>query len=151
MIERLCRGCRVHKTDSGFYSTGGVPSEVCRSCELGETRQRQKLIPSSQKQKSRAKHLRKNYGITTDQVVRMLERQGGKCAICGVTMAAPGSAPTSMVVDRCHASSKVRALLCNHCNRAIGFARDNPDVLRAAARYVEEHQEADRVRLESLR
>jgi recombination endonuclease VII len=62
------------------------------------------------------------------------ERQEGKCGICAVVVAPPGSGPTGMVIDHCHTTNKVRALLCNHCNRVLGFARDNADVLGAAAR-----------------
>ena len=45
----------------------------------------------------------------------MLERQGGKCAICG---AGPGS--RVLHVDHCHASGSVRELLCAGCNTKVG-------------------------------
>ena len=31
----------------------------------------------------------------------------------------------------------IRGLLCKSCNHALGYMKDNPDVLRAAADYVE--------------
>jgi len=41
-------------------------------------------------------------------------------------------------VDHVHDNTqRVRGLLCNHCNLAIGHARDNPEILRALADYVE--------------
>jgi hypothetical protein len=62
----------------------------------------------------------------------MLEAQGGVCAIC---QAAPAAH-----VDHDHETGAVRALLCFNCNGGLGQFKDDPEVLRAAADYVEEHR-----------
>ena len=67
----------------------------------------------------------------------MLAAQGGLCAIC---MTAPANH-----VDHDHASGAVRALLCFNCNGGLGQFKDDPDVLRAAADYVEFHALSQRV------
>ena len=61
----------------------------------------------------------------------MLERQRGVCAVCGEQPA------RSLCVDHCHATGKVRGLLCSPCNLAIGQFKDSPARLRKAAAYVE--------------
>ncbi len=85
----------------------------------------------------RTYHLRRRYGITADDADAMLEQQGGLCAICE-------SAPAKHV-DHDHATGTVRALLCFNCNGGLGQFKDEPDVLRAAAAYVEFHALAQQV------
>jgi len=62
----------------------------------------------------------------------MLEMQQGMCAICQVEPAAH--------VDHDHDTGAVRELLCFNCNGGLGQFKDQPDVLRAAADYVERHR-----------
>ena len=62
----------------------------------------------------------KMYGITVDDYNRMYEAQRGVCKICGTTE--PKTAGGRyFVVDHCHTTGKVRGLLCNVCNVAVGF------------------------------
>ena len=59
--------------------------------------------------------LKKNFGITIDQYEAMAERQKNKCAICGNPEKAknPKTGKTnSLCVDHCHASNRIRGLLC---------------------------------------
>jgi len=46
-------------------------------------------------------------------------------------------------VDHCHATGRIRGLLCAKCNQAIGLMKDNPIFLRRAADYVERHARPD--------
>jgi hypothetical protein len=75
--------------------------------------------------------LKRRYGITADEADEMLAAQGGLCAICKVAPA--------VHVDHDHETGGVRALLCFNCNGGLGQFRDDPDVLRAAADYVQFH------------
>ena len=80
--------------------------------------------------------LRKKYGIGHEEYLELLEKQGGKCKVCGSTETDKNNKHFS--VDHCHDTKKVRGLLCNKCNRGIGLLKDNPDLLRTAAKYIEE-------------
>jgi hypothetical protein len=77
-------------------------------------------------------HLRKKFGLTVKEFSRMLESQGGVCALCK----APPTPGISLHVDHDHGTGEVRGLLCVRCNNAIGLLRENPDLMRRAARYV---------------
>jgi len=61
------------------------------------------------------------------------EKQGEKCAICGHILPALGR---KRHIDHCHATGKIRGLLCMACNLTIGYAEDNPEILESAARYI---------------
>jgi hypothetical protein len=44
-----------------------------------------------------------------------------------------------LAVDHNHKTNAVRELLCHACNVLIGYARENPQILRAACEYLERH------------
>lgn len=81
------------------------------------------------------------YGITVEQHDEMLAAQGGLCAICGNPPDPDGVRATSRLhTDHDHITGRVRALLCNNCNRGVGCFADDPARLRAAAEYIEKHR-----------
>jgi hypothetical protein len=71
---------------------------------------------------------RKNYGITKGQFDALFAAQHGVCAICKEREANS--------VDHSHEHGRIRALLCRACNAGLGFFRDDPELLRAAAAYL---------------
>lgn len=88
----------------------------------------------------RDKYLRRDFGITLEEYQRRFEEQGGVCAICRQPEVSKRNGKTKqMAVDHDHVTGAVRALLCNGCNPMIGYAKDRPEVLRAAAEYLERH------------
>jgi hypothetical protein len=83
---------------------------------------------------SKNNFLRKLYGLTLQQFNHMLIQQGYLCAICS---AALGKGPRDTHVDHCHATGKVRSILCNNCNNMLGRARDDSGILRKGAEYLD--------------
>lgn len=154
--ERPCTGCG--ETFKPSKHTQRFCSELCRQghrhrmsrarlagpryCECGVEVERKPGRPvctscrkdprAGQAEKERRRTLRK-YGVDQAWFDATLDAQDGRCAICGTDE--PGRKTWS--IDHCHATGKVRGLLCNHCNTAIGLMRDDPAVLRAAIRYLE--------------
>lgn len=88
--------------------------------------------------KGRERILRQR-GLSGADYDSMLVIQAGRCALCGEL---PGDAGRSerLNIDHCHASGKVRGLLCSMCNQGLGFFRDNPEILVKAATYLINHQ-----------
>ena len=78
--------------------------------------------------------VRRTYGITLDDYERMLDEQGGGCAICGRTEKEEGR---RLAIDHCHTTNEVRGVLCGKCNQAIGMMDDDINRLKKAAKYLE--------------
>ena len=72
------------------------------------------------------------YGITRAEFDFMLREQGGHCAICPRT-----NGLQALSVDHCHATKKVRGLLCHGCNLSLGKMLDDPELFRRTAAYLE--------------
>jgi|SRR6266850_3473392 len=83
--------------------------------------------------KVRDKKLKSRYGITSEMYNWMLGAQDGVCAICGGNC----RKNKNLSVDHDHRRQNVRQLLCDDCNNLLGRARENPEILRKAAAYIE--------------
>lgn len=129
--RKRCKTCRRRdyrrrKTTEGYNATQRLRGMEFRV----NNREKQRVY-------MRRHILKKRYGMTIEDYERMLEEQGGCCAICGTDD--PGVDTWSFCVDHDHITGKVRALLCRRCNTGLGQFRDDIQVLRAALRYLEEH------------
>lgn len=96
---------------------------------------------------NRDRHLRKIYNISLDEYNKLSDEQGGICAVCGgVETYRTRGRINALSVDHSHTSNKNRGLLCGQCNTGLGNFRDNPELLSAAADYLDKwatiHEEA---------
>lgn len=93
------------------------------------------------KERQRNTRLLSQYGITYQDLVCMLESQGGACKICKtpVKLDLNLNSFDKACVDHCHDSGKVRGVLCNHCNRALGMAKDDISILEAMIKYLRDN------------
>ncbi|MGE0322261.1 MAG: endonuclease VII domain-containing protein [Polyangiaceae bacterium] len=97
-----------------------------------------------EKNPDRVKELQllRSYGITKAEYDALLAQQGGLCAICGKPETAYDSKAQRtryLAVDHCHATGRIRGLLCFKCNVGIGFLRDSPMLAAAAFEYLQRH------------
>lgn len=143
--SKVCPRCSNLKPIEQFGKRpNGKPKGYCRQCEslyqsgyaeTPEGRENRRLANSRWTQGNHAYFINYRYGLSAEQYAEMLDKQGGKCAICGATE--PGGRDRVWQVDHCHDSNKVRGLLCGLCNRGLGQFRDDADRLRAAADYLD--------------
>jgi Recombination endonuclease VII len=84
----------------------------------------------------REERLKQVYKLSLQDYEAMVAQQGGVCRICKTKPARP------LFVDHCHASGRVRGLLCHPCNASLGFMRDDPVIAAAAADYLREAKRA---------
>lgn len=83
--------------------------------------------------------LKTMYSMTVEDYETQVEERKGRCDICKEVP------PTKLVVDHDHDTGKVRGLLCNKCNTALGKFGDSVEGLKAAIAYLESY--ADTVSL----
>lgn len=85
------------------------------------------------KEQRRARSLRRQYKLTQSDVDKMIDAQGGACAMC--------RRPFSVVrpcIDHDHDSGSVRGVLCTPCNTGLGVV-ENLEFRDAALAYLAEH------------
>lgn len=114
--------------------------------EGADRREKQRLWQAAYRRKNpgkaRSSKFKHAYGITLDEYEAMASAQGYRCAICGERETALHKVtlePRNLAVDHCHATGKVRALLCTRCNGGLGNFNDDPELLRKAIAYLESH------------
>lgn len=121
--QTYCRICH-NKMQRDKYNSDPM-AKVKRQLRAGRRKEKN---PEAQ----RRAELKRLYGITLEDYVEMFVKQKEVCAICSQ------KCPTkkSLSVDHDHNTGKVRGLLCNRCNRALGMFQDNPELLIKAASYL---------------
>lgn len=151
MVRRDCRDCGK---EFNYEATNGRRRFFCEQCAERHTRlknaryaHRQSVAISEEPEfyvRLQAYRFRSNirrYGITPEQFDQMLHDQSGLCAICGDKPDPDGrGAYARLHIDHCHATGEVRSLLCGRCNQGLGYFRDDPNRLAAAAQYLMAHQ-----------
>lgn len=80
---------------------------------------------------ARRSYVKKQYGLTLEEYEAILARG---CSICG-------RHGPRMALDHDHRNGQIRDALCVSCNNGIGRFHDDPTLLRAAAEYLETHEE----------
>jgi hypothetical protein len=68
------------------------------------------------------------------------------CELCGQPPNGRGSKAKSAHIcfDHDHATGRPRGWLCDRCNKVLGMVKDNPELLRILAAYLEKHNALER-------
>jgi hypothetical protein len=128
-----CRTCNAALTTAWY----GERSQDPEWCERKNQRQIARRAANSgteqQRRADKSNSLKQLYGITIEQFEAMLAAQRNTCAICPHRFKSTRDAH----VDHDHATGRVRGILCTSCNNGLGRFRDDPVLLRRAARYLQ--------------
>lgn len=102
-------------------------------------REKRKANPEKFREIDRKHRLRKEYGISIADYEDLLVKQNRHCAACG---AEPFSVRAGglLHVDHDHFTGKVRGLLCQACNLALGLLCDDIKIIGGLTRYLNAHQ-----------
>ena len=125
------------------YPNPYFKAKACRTCSTEFTPQAPSNLYCSPACRGKNSYYSRNYGITEAAVAAMKEDQGHRCYLCGSEGFVVGrnGHTEKLAVDHDHATGRVRKLLCHNCNRALGLLKDDPDLMRGAAQYIEDHFE----------
>ena len=138
--EKECATCKEIMPLRSFSSDASrwdKKDKQCIACSYGRTKiyRNTKVTPEKKLQY----FLQSNHRIKPEQYQRLIDQQGGLCAICG--------ADGKLFIDHDHlccpmkgkACGKcIRGLLCHMCNTAIGLFRDDPEIMESAIKYIKE-------------
>jgi hypothetical protein len=96
---------------------------------------------SQEKRKERTRWLRikKEYGLSEQEVKNMLFVQKNLCQICELDIT------KNYHIDHCHKTNKVRSLLCQKCNQAIGLLKESEYLFDKATQYIRQHNEIEKL------
>lgn len=149
---KFCKKCSTEKSISEFYAhpkTADRLQEKCKECAKAAMRERHtanapeinaalRQARKNDPERFRAVELAR-MGMTPERYADIYAMQRGLCAICGQ--------PAQLAIDHDHdccaqkrdiCGACNRGLLCTSCNNGLGRFKDNPDILRAAADYLDE-------------
>lgn len=93
---------------------------------------------------TKERQIKHQYGMSLQEYENLHLKQNGVCAICNKPesiLSPDGSTPRNLAVDHCHTTGKVRGLLCQSCNTALGKFNDSISLLNKAALYIEKEGE----------
>lgn len=80
------------------------------------------------------KRLQKLKVAATPEVLAAIQNHSGVCDICS---GPPDGKWNELTIDHCHETLQFRSMLCSSCNRALGYLKDDPVLVRKALVYLE--------------
>ena len=124
---KKCIKCGEQKPLSEFYkhqqTIDGFRGD-CKPCNVISVRDRR---------------LKRIYGFNFETFSLMVEKQNHSCAICFSKL----DIGKNTHVDHDHKTGKVRAILCQNCNTALGSFKDSIDILKSAVKYLKKYNTKD--------
>lgn len=151
MNSKHCNLCDTDKSISEFGKNNRNKSGLqygCKKCLTAQATSRYWADPDKFRAQARARKegttrasLKRMFSITLEQYNEMVEEQNGVCFLCE-SECATGS---RLSVDHDHSCCPgprscgkcIRGLLCKRCNGGLGSLNDDPELLRKAAKYLE--------------
>ncbi|SRR6266581_1135395 len=133
--KRFCSKCRIEKVLDEFYNAGkNSKFPWCKACDRKRSREYQQALGKEERtRRKRSTWLSTAYGLTLKEYTELHDSQNGLCAVCRK----PNIKDHFLCVDHDHKTGQIRGLLCHRCNRSVGFAQDDPKILRQLADYIE--------------
>lgn len=146
---KLCTRCGEEKPRSEFSlsrqatsTQNAVYRSQCKRCQAEQARKWFSENTERSNESRRRFNLANLYGISVAEYQAMVRDQGGVCAICREDEPKQHGRTGKqfrLAVDHCHKTGRIRGLLCQRCNRAMGMFDDDPIVLRRAISYLLRH------------
>jgi hypothetical protein len=162
---KRCARCQKEKPLDAFSRGRGRPASWCKECSAEHARawyeaNREKVLADRKvwyeanrerinakqreyrrlnPERKRAYRLKYEFGITVEDYNRMVEDQGGNCAICLLPPAGTGRNTQRLHIDHDHETGEIRGLLCHACNTSLGQLAEDHERMQRMIDYVTKH------------
>lgn len=80
----------------------------------------------------------KRFNLTVDNYHSLSQQQNHVCYLCSKPNMRKGK-QERLGVDYDHVTGQVRKLLCDPCNRILGYIEKNPDLVHRMLQYLKDH------------
>jgi len=139
---KKCSKCGVIKSTDQFskqrQNKCGVRAD-CKECRKREYDQHRHVILARHK----VYKLKQEHALTFAAYMNLLVLQHGCCAICGTRCnTKSGKLKRRLDVDHDHITGRIRGLLCNNCNTALGKVKDSVVILERMITYLKQNENA---------
>ena len=141
---KQCTVCRETKSSDEYYNyknSKDVKQYRCKDCDALSRKGWADRNPERSRLSNRSRQLKHKYGISVDEYNILFKAQGESCAICRTKENKVTGFSTDFLnfaVDHNRHTGKIRGLLCNQCNRALGMLEDTPEMLKRVLNYLGE-------------
>lgn len=130
---KTCIRCDEDKNEEDFYKQGKYRSSFCKECAAFNYKERYDPLKDYQNK------IKRHYALSWESFLDLYKVQDGNCKICSTPLAMPGKIgkrTNTAYIDHCHASKKIRGLLCHSCNSGLGYFKDSKEFLDKAINYL---------------
>ena len=150
-----CSFCKTEKNWHEFYNSQlKFKYPKCSVCAKNHNKimqskykykyyEKKKIYISENREEARIRGrrclLKVKYKIRLEQYDEMLKNQNYVCKICKnpeSSIDKRHNKTRDLSIDHCHKSGKIRGLLCDKCNRGLGYFKDSIESLESAIRYL---------------
>lgn len=124
---KICRYCNKEKDKNLFTKNKSYKdgyATICLQCAKEYAANKRKDINFLISERA------KKFNTTFDHIYKLYDSQK-ICQICGNI-----DYRRMLNIDHCHKTGKVRGLLCDSCNKALGLFKDNVENLNKAIEYL---------------
>lgn len=130
---KVCTICKELKDRGEFHlRKKGKPylQSWCKACKS--------KVNSTYDEKAARKNLLKRRGLSNEEYSDLLIKQNSACAICKSSFGhqTKSGKKANLAIDHDHSTGLVRGLLCNKCNRALGYFQDDVEIIQRAIYYL---------------
>ncbi len=150
-LTKKCSKCQTEKPLDSFCKNRGMKDGLnnnCKDCVKKYTEENKERVRKYKSdyyyanrekciERDRKNSLKRKYNVTVEWYEAQLEKQNGKCMICGA--AESGGISPTLHVDHNHKTGQVRGLLCRPCNTGIGLFKEDVNLIEKAIEYVNRH------------
>ena len=122
---KLCTSCNQSLSENCFhkrtYASGKIGLQPkCKTCQHNV---RAKYYKPHE-------YMRRKFNLSEAEYQNLIK--SNECQVCGRDIT------EKKCIDHCHTTEKIRGVLCNNCNTALGLVGDNVQILSKLIQYLEQ-------------